>query len=356
MIHNKLHSTRYFSYCLVAILLIFSGCTHPFEDGKDYDPLKNFEALWQIIDERYCYLDEKEVDWDSVYANYYPSFELMSKRIQVFGSDLQFEDNLIIFDKMEEMLNQLDDGHVNLYSPFDISVCNSWYEGHPENFDLDILTRNYLKDYRRANGLNYCKIDNDNIGYVYYSSFSNSFSLTNLLAVLNDFADCKGIVIDVRNNGGGSMENAYRLASPFFTQDTVVGYWQHKTGTGHSDFSDFEEMKLKDARGWWMRPVVVLCNRHSYSAANFFVSMMQYADNCLILGGKSGGGGGLPMSYELPNGWMIRFSSVKMYDRDKNSIEEGITPHVIVNQVSKDKDDLIEKAIFLINKAYESNQ
>jgi C-terminal processing protease CtpA/Prc len=72
---------------------------------------------------------------------------------------------------------------------------------------------------------------------------------------------------------------------------------------------------------------------------------MRYADNCLVLGGQSGGGGGMPLSYELPNGWMVRFSSVKMYDRDKQSIEGGIKPHLFVNQHSEDKDDLIEEAV-----------
>jgi C-terminal processing protease CtpA/Prc len=211
----------------------------------------------------------------------------------------------------------------------------------------------YLKDYRRANGLNYCRIDGDSIGYVYYGSFSDGFSMTNWLAVLNYFAKCRGIVLDIRNNGGGSMENAYKLAAPFFIKDTVVGYWQHKSGPGHDDFSEVEPMMMDDSRGYWRRPVVVLCNRHSYSAANFFVSMMRYAPNCLILGGKSGGGGGMPMSYELPNGWMVRFSSVKMYDRDTISIEAGIKPHLLVNQHSEDKDDLIEEAIELINSAYE---
>jgi C-terminal processing protease CtpA/Prc len=159
--------------------------------------------------------------------------------------------------------------------------------------------------------------------------------------------------LDVRNNGGGSIENAYRLAAPFFTKDTVVGYWQHKSGSSHEDFSEIAPMIMDESKGYWRRPVVVLCNRRSYSAANFFVSIMRYADNCLILGGKSGGGGGMPMSYELPNGWMVRFSSVKMYDRDMQSIEMGIKPHLLVNQHSEDKDDLIEEAVRLINSAYE---
>ena len=327
----------------VAIMLLGS-CTHRFAD-VDTSPAANFEALWKIIDEKYCLFDDKTANWDSVYSAYHQRFDTMKI--------VKYEDYYRLFDGLEEMLNELEDGHVNLYSPFDISVCSKWYEGYPQNFDSEILSKYYLKDYRRANGLNYSRIDGDSIGYVYYGSFSDGFSLTNWLAVLNYFAKCRGIVLDVRNNGGGSMENAYRLAAPFFTKDTVVGYWQHKSGPGHEEFSEYEPMIMNESMGIWRRPVVVLCNRRSYSAANFFVSMMRYADNCLVLGGKSGGGGGMPMSYELPNGWMVRFSSVKMYDRDMQSIDGGVKPHLLVNQHSEDKDDLIEEAVDLINSAYQ---
>ena len=100
----------------------------------------------------------------------------------------------------------------------------------------------------------------------------------------------------------------------------------------------------------WSKPVIVLCNRRSYSATNLFVSLMRYAKHATIVGGISGGGGGMPMSYELPCGWTVRFSSVRMYDRDKNDIEQGVTPDVLVTMQSTDRDDIIEKAIELINQ------
>ena len=78
---------------------------------------------------------------------------------------------------------------------------------------------------------------------------------------------------------------------------------------------------------------------------------MRYADNCTIIGGVTGGGGGMPMSYELPCGWIVRFSSVRMYDADKKDIEQGIKPDILVNMVSTDKDDIIEKAISTILNA-----
>lgn len=50
------------------------------------------------------------------------------------------------------------------------------------------------------------------------------------------------------------------------------------------------------------------------------------------------------MSYELPNGWMIRFSSVRLTDRDKRTIEEGIMPDIVVT-CTPDHDEIIESAI-----------
>lgn len=332
---------------LTLLLLLTVGCTHPFEAADDNTPLGNFEALWRIIDEKYCFLDEKGINWDSVHDVYRPRFDTM--RIT------NWDDNYLYFNQMAEVVNLLRDGHVNLYSFFDISSCTDWYTGYPSNFDADLLTRVYLTDYHRAGGISYQRIHGDTIGYIYYGSFSSGFSDANLIAVLNHFRDCRGIVLDVRNNGGGDLNNAYKLAAPFFSRDTVVGYWQHKSGKAHDDFSEMQPMRLEDAKGYWLRPVIVLCNRHSYSAANFFVSIMRYADNSLILGGLSGGGGGMPLSYELPNGWLLRFSSVRMYDLDNQSIEPGIQPDGNITLTSTDRDDIIETAVRIINYAYDKN-
>lgn len=331
---------RYLYICSVC-LLVLPSCETREELSYSTDPVENVEALWQIIDTKYCYVEEKGVDWDSVHTEYIGKARLLKPN-----------DQMGLFDLCAEMLNLLQDGHVNLYSPFDRSSCTSWYDSYPVNFSSS-LQRKYLENYRIAGSLYYCRIAEDSIGYVYYSSFSNSISAGNISWVLKSFQDCKGLIIDVRNNGGGSLSNAYLLSSPFFTEDRLVGYWQHKTGPGHHDFSEMEELKsdasLCSAK--WSRPVAVLTNRRCYSATNSFINTMRYADQAVIVGGVSGGGGGMPMSYELPCGWMVRFSSVRMYDADKKDIEQGIAPDVSVDMTSPDKDDIIEKAIELINSA-----
>jgi len=320
--------------------LMMTACRSKEEVSFSMDPVENVEALWQIIDTRYCYIDTKGIDWSAIHDEYVAKADTLKKNDQV-----------ALFDLCAGMLDSLRDGHVNLYSSFDISRNTAWYDTFPANYDSRLQSF-YLRDYRVAGGLYYCTIDEGRIGYIYYPSFSTGFSAANVAWVFTAFKDCKGLVIDVRNNGGGAITNAYGLAALFFMADQTIGYWQHKTGPKHEDFSELEPMHLDASlvRSKWERPVVILCNRRSYSATNLFVSMMRYAEKATIVGGVSGGGGGMPMSYEMPCGWMVRFSSVRMFDRDKQDIEAGIMPDILVTQQSKDKDDLIEKAIEVINK------
>ena len=331
----------YIILCLVC-LIGFISCRSRNEIAFSMDPVENVEALWQIIDTKYCYVESKEVDWNEVHDKYIARAETLPK-----------DDPIALFDLCAEMLNTLQDGHVNLYAPFDQSYCTSWYDTYPANFDSR-LQKQYLHDYRVAGGLYYCTINHDSIGYIYYPNFSGSCSTSNWYWVFKSFKDCRGLIIDVRNNGGGDLSNAYRMSSPFFTNNRLVGYWQHKTGPGHDDFSSLEELTSDTSLVpyKWLRPTIVLTNRRSYSATNMFINIMRYADNALIIGGKSGGGGGMPMSYEMPCGWTVRFSSIRMLDTDKKDIETGIEPHILVNMVNTDRDDIIEKAIELIHSPH----
>ena len=335
-------------YSVLVMMCGLCACTHTLGDvSYPNTPSGNMEALWHIIDEKYCFVEEKGVDWDAIYIEY------MDSAKQIDPEDKQSD--IRLFDQMASMLNRLHDGHVNLYTAFDVSSSDEWYKDYPVLYNSQIINDVYLQNARRAGGLTYAKIAGDSIGYIRYSSFSSSFGVANMYYVLTAFKDCKGIVLDVRNNGGGDLTNAYKLAATFMENDTLIGYWQHKSGKGHTDYSSLEPLYVResDMPNKWFRPVIVLQDRYTYSAANSFVNAMRYAKNSLLLGGVSGGGGGMPMSYELPNGWTVRFSSVKMYDADQQSIEEGIEPDVYETLRSSDKDDLIERAVAIINKAYE---
>jgi len=318
---------------------LFSSCIEE-PDLPENTYRENFETLWKIVDTKYCYLDIKDIDWDSVYTVY--NFRLATDTVG----------ELTFFDAMAEMLATLKDGHVNLYSGFDRSRYWKWFTDYQPNFSSNLIYKeHYLGEhYRSVNGLRYNKIANGEVGYIYYSSFSDSFSDKNFFYIKQYFKDCKGLIIDVRNNGGGSAELSNRLASYFFQRDTVSLYMQHKTGPGHSDFSAPQPMRTVANKAiQWQLPVVVLANRSSYSATNMFVCRMKDAPNAIVVGDVSGGGGGLPLSNELPNGWMVRFSSSPMLDGNMRHIEFGIEPDVYVVldsvDVAKGRDTLIDYAV-----------
>lgn len=330
----------YFLLCLTAPLV---SCI----DEEDYPdtPRGNFEALWKIMDEHYCFFDYKKqtlgVDWDEVYTRYSRQFDDKMNEYQ------QFE-------VLGNMLSELRDGHVNLYSSFDMARNWSWHEDYPKNFS-DTLQRHYLgTDYLIATGLRY-KILDDNVGYIYCGSFSNDFGSGNLDDIINYMLTCNALIIDVRNNGGGMITSAEKLAARFTDKEILVGYLQHKNGKGHNDFSKMEEQRLKPSSGLrWHKKVCVLTNRSVFSAANEFVKYMKCCPNVTVVGDRTGGGAGMPFSSELPSGWSVRFSACPMYDVNKQITEFGIDPDYKVDLLQEDllknEDTIIEYARKLLKQ------
>lgn len=329
-------------FLLVLSLFIMSSCVN--ETEYEDSPNGNFEALWHIIDEHYCFFDHKQqeygLDWNEVYQRY--SAQMNSG----MTPDQEFE-------VLGNMLSELRDGHVNLYYAGDVARYWSWREDYPANFNDSLLSIYMGTDYKIAAGLEY-KILDDNIGYIRYSSFMNGIGEGNLDNVLLYLAPCNGLIIDIRNNSGGQLTNAEQLAARFTNEETLVGYRQHKTGKGHNDFSPMKAQIIKPSKGMrWQKKVIVLTNRNVFSAANEFVKYMKCFNNVQIMGDSTGGGAGMPLSSELPNGWSVRFSAEPMYDKDKNSTEFGIAPHHDVAQTqedfSKGRDTIIEFARQLLH-------
>ncbi len=323
--------------------LLFSSCVT--EEVFDDSPQGNFEALWKLLDERYCFFSEKadayQLDWNEVHDYYRQSIVASMSREE-------------LFEVCARMLRELRDGHVNLSSSFNTARFWDWYELYPANFN-DSIHRLYLgTDYYMTAGIKYRILD-DNIGYIYCGSFKNGIGSGNLDAIFTRLAVCNGLIVDIRNNEGGLLTSAQALAQCFTNETIVGGYISHKTGKGHNDFSTPQPFKLKPAEGMrWQKPAVVLTNRRCYSAANSFAMYMKACPNTLLMGARTGGGGGLPFSSELPNGWSVRFSACPMFDKDMKPIEFGIEPDIVVNMsltdMARNTDTIIEAARKYLNR------
>lgn len=197
---------------LIAVLPLLGSCIR--EDEVANSPQGNFEALWKIIDEQYCFLEYKQIDWDAIHDEY---SRLITGSMSSEG----------LFEVLGNMLNELQDGHVNLASAHNVSYYDAWYQDYPRNFREDIVEDFYLgkasTDYRTAAGIKY-KIFEDNIGYMRYESFSSGIGNGNLDEILSYLAPCSGLIIDVRNNGGGNVTNSERIAARFTNEKVLTGY------------------------------------------------------------------------------------------------------------------------------------
>lgn len=303
---------------LAALMLLMLGALTGCHDIKEYseDPRSTFEQLWTILDEHYCFFGQKDVDWNEVYARYAP----------------QVADNMTdeeLFEVCSRMLDELRDGHTNLSAPFATSYYRKWWSDYPQNYNARLVQQYYFNfNYRTTGGIDYGILP-QNVGYMHYSSFSAAIGEGNLDSILAYCAAADGLIIDVRDNGGGSMTNVETLVARFIQQRTLAGSICHKTGPGHNDFSEPYAYYYNPApsyRVMWGKPVVVLCNRSTFSAANNFVSVMKSLPNVRIVGATTGGGSGMPFSSELTNGWGVRFSASPVRDPEGHLTEFGVEP------------------------------
>ena len=164
----------------------------------------------------------------------------------------------------------------------------------------------------------------------------------------------KGIIIDVRDNGGGNIANVFLLMSRFTEKKTPVGYAYVKNSAGHNDFAQRTKMFAEPApkKAIFTKPLVLLINRGCFSATTHFAGFMSQLPNVTLIGDQTGGGGGLPISADLPNGWQYRFSATYETLINGYSLEKGVPPTISIGTGPQDelqkKDAVIEKALEVI--------
>ena len=331
-------------FIIAVLLALLTSCQ---KSDYEYDdtPQGNLDALWTLIDQRYCFLSYKEEQlgfkWSELYARYSAKLNPQMSRVQ-------------LFEVLCQMLSELKDGHVNISTSLDLGRNWSWEEDYPENLDTELRQQYLGTDYHISSGLKYIILP-DNIAYVVYESFSDAIGDGNLSDMLSHLSLCNGMILDIRGNSGGELANAELLSSRFTNDKVLVGYTCHKTGTGHDDFSELQAEHISPSKNIrWQKPVVLLVNRSCYSAANIFVRNMKEMPLVTVMGDLTGGGSGFPFSSELPIGWSVRFSASPYFDARMQHIEFGIEPDVTAALdealAAEGKDSMIEQARQLLQK------
>ncbi len=167
------------------------------------------------------------------------------------------------------------------------------------------------------------------VGYLRITQF-NENTFTGLQQALKDLRKqspgMKGLVLDLRNNPGGLLEQAVAVSDAFLDKGEVVST-RGRSSDSIKRFNSHEGDLLAGL------PVVVLINAGSASASEIVAGALQDHKRAIVMGNKSFGKGSVQTVIPIPDHGAIRLTTARYYTPSGNSIQaKGITPDIEVDQ------------------------
>jgi len=170
----------------------------------------------------------------------------------------------------------------------------------------------------------------DSIGYIRISAFQESTvdELRKALQQVNGKSkDLKGIVIDVRNNPGGLLDQAVKASDAFLKSGTIVS----TKGRAKAIESKFV---ARDDGNEPTCPIVVLVNEGTASASEILSGALQDNGRAIVLGMPTFGKGSVQTVIPLEDGSALKLTTAKYYTPKGRSIQaEGIKPDIVVEPI-----------------------
>ncbi|NUA29866.1 S41 family peptidase [Cupriavidus basilensis] len=199
-------------------------------------------------------------------------------------------------------------------------------------------------------------IDNDRLAWVRLTSFQER-TVADLGKKLDELAqknpNLKGVILDLRNNGGGVLQGAVGVAAAFLPDDVTVVSTNgqvpdakrvYKTTFNNYRLSSLEDDPLKDLPALYKKiPMVVLTNAYSASASEIVAGALQDHKRALIMGKTTFGKGSVQTVRPLTNDTGIKLTIAYYYTPTGKSIQaKGIRPDIPVDQNPEgDPDDAL---------------
>lgn len=197
------------------------------------------------------------------------------------------------------------------------------------------------------------EIVENNIGYIRIITFDEDIS--------NDFNNClnalmekgiKSLIIDVRDNPGGSYDQVVKIADTLLPEGLIV-YMEDRYGNREEEYSDANQLDM---------PIAVLINENSASASEILAGALKDHNKAVLVGVKTYGKGLVQSLYEFPDGSGLKYTVAKYYTPSDVCIQGiGIEPNYEVkplekyqglpaSEIPREDDVQLQKAIDLVKQ------
>ena len=326
--------------CIVPSPRAHAVASVPSDQARSF--VEQFDTLWTRFDDVYPSFAYKRVDWRAQRTMY-----------RARAQRARSQDELIAV--LVDMLTPLRDLHVWLVDPRG-QVVSTFRPAARANFELARWESAMRDASYFAHSRDFGEGTVGGYAYLFIGAWKEPVSEEALDLALARMRDAPGLIIDVRNNAGGTDRTALAFASRFTTRAFTASYVEIRMDSLVRNI----EMPLARTvrpRGAWQftRPVVVLSGRGGFSATESFVAAMRTLPQVTVVGDTTGGASGNPATFSLGNGWRFTVPRWMEFGPDKRPIEgRGVAPHLAVtwDPASYDsaRDPLIDAAVGLLGE------
>ena len=197
------------------------------------------------------------------------------------------------------------------------------------------------------------KVLDNSIGYIKFTSFDETTAddFKNKYEELKK-SNIKSLIIDLRNNGGGLVDQALKIADYITEKDSVLLYEVDKNGK--------EEVKKSENDPIISEPIIILTNENTASASEILAGALKDLGKATIVGTKTYGKGVIQQILTVKDGSGIKLTVEEYQTPNRNRINKiGIEPNETVElpsdvesvlNVPEDKDTQLQKAQEIANK------
>ena len=180
----------------------------------------------------------------------------------------------------------------------------------------------------------------NNIAYIQIDSFDANVASSfeeQITSLINNGAT--GIIIDLRNNGGGIVDEATGIADLFLDKGETILITKSKKENNEEETKSERDPIVKDI------PVVILVNEATASASEILAGALKDNYGATIIGKQTYGKGVIQTLYTLTDGSGIKITTEEYYTPNHNQINEvGITPDIEVD-ITENEDTQLQRAI-----------
>lgn len=196
---------------------------------------------------------------------------------------------------------------------------------------------------RNNSGFNKVEVLEGNIGYIDFWGFAslNEASKATVSSALTFLSNTDALILDLRNNGGGSAEMVQYLSSHFFAKKTHLNSFYTRQTDSTSEFWTFENVETVFPAPF---PVYILISNNTFSAAEEFAYNFKHLGRATLVGQPSKGGANPWQWFDIEHGYRAGIPVAMAINPITKTNWEGVgvIPHVSVNS-----ENALNKAYFM---------